>query len=120
MSSSLPKNTNEIIENILKIEDVKKLFKNKTAELTDYKIIQGYTTPTVLLIVIQKNKKGAQFANTYTFCEGSKGRIRIRHEVLLGSNSGPNVSRLILKLCPWFRTFGLDLYNSRVWYGNII
>ena len=45
MSSSLPKNTNEIIENILKIEDVKKLFKNKTAEFIDYKIIQDYMTP---------------------------------------------------------------------------
>ena len=44
MSSSLPKDTNEIIESILKIKDVKKLFKNKTAELTDYKIIQGYTS----------------------------------------------------------------------------
>jgi hypothetical protein len=114
MSSSLPKNTNEIIENILKIEDVKKLFKNKTAELTDYKIIQGYTTPTVLLVVIQKNKRGAQFANTYTFYEGSKG-IRIKHNVLLGNSSGPNISKLMLKLCPWFRTFGLDLYHSRIW-----
>lgn len=115
MSSSLPKDTNEIIENILKIEDVKKLFKNKTAELTDYKIIQGYTTPTVLLIVIQKNKKGAQFANAYTFYEGSSGKgIRIGHKVLIG-NSGPNMSRLTLKLCPWFRTFGLDLYHSRIW-----
>lgn len=114
MSSSLPKNTNEIIENILKIEDVKKLFKNKTAELINYKIIQGYTTPTVLLIVIQKNKKGAQFANAYTFYEGSKG-IRIGHRVLLGNSSGPNISKLILKLCPWFRTFGLDLYHSRIW-----
>ena len=36
MSSNLPKDTNEIIESILKIEDVKKLFKNKTAELTDF------------------------------------------------------------------------------------
>lgn len=116
MSSSLPKNTTEIIENILKIEDVKKLFKNKTAELTDYKIIQGYTTPTVLLIVIQKNKKGAQFANAYTFYEGSSGKgIRIGHRVLLGNSSGPNISKLILKLCPWFRTFGLDLHHSRIW-----
>lgn len=118
MSSSLPKDINEIIENILKIEDVKKLFKNKTAELTDYKIIQGYITYTVLLIVIQKNKKGEQFANAYTFYEaygGSSGKgIRIGHKVLLGS-SGPNMSRLIQKLCPWFRTFGLDLYHSRIW-----
>ena len=115
MSSSLPKDTNKIIENILKIEDVKKLFKNKTAELTDYKIIQGYTTSTVLLIVIQKNKKGAQFANAYTFYEGSSGKgIRIGHKVLIG-NSGPNMSRLILKLRPWFRAFGLDLYHSRIW-----
>lgn len=116
MSSSLPKNTNEIIESILKIEDVKKLFKNKTAELTDYKIIQNYIPPTVLLIVIQKNKKGAQFANAYTFYEGSSGKgIRIGHRVLLGNSSGPSISRLILKLCPWFRTFGLDLYHSRIW-----
>lgn len=115
MSSSLPKDTNEIIENILKIEDVKKLFKNKTAELTDYKITQGYTAYTVLLIVIQKNKKGAQFANAYTFYEGSSGKgICIGHKVLIG-NSGPNMSRLILKLRPWFRAFGLDLYNSRIW-----
>lgn len=115
MSSSLPKNTNKIIENILKIEVVKKSFKNKTAELTDYKIIQGHTTSTVLLIVIQKNKKGAQFANAYTFYEGSSGKgIRIGHKVLLG-NSGPNINRLILKLCPWFRAFGLDLYHSRIW-----
>lgn len=115
MSSSLPKDTNKIIENILKIKVVKKLFKNKTAELTDYKIIQGYTTSTVLLIVIQKNKKGAQFANAYTFYEGSSGKgIRIGHKVLIG-NSGPNMSRLIPKLCPWFRTFGLDLYHSRIW-----
>lgn len=116
MSSSLPKDTNEIIESILKIEDVKKLFKNKTAELTDYKITQGYTSSTVLLIVIQKNKKGAQFANAYTFYEGSSGKgIRIGHRVLLGNSSGPNISKLILKLCPWFRTFGLDLYHSRIW-----
>lgn len=117
MSSSLPKNTNEIIENILKIEDVKKLFKNKTAELIDYKIIQDYMTPyTVLLIVIQKNKKGAQFANAYTFYEGSSGKgIRIGHRVLLGNSFGPHISKLILKLCPWFRTFGLDLYHSRIW-----
>ena len=115
MSSSLPKDTNKIIENILKIKVVKKLFKNKTAELTDYKIIQGYTTSTVLLIVIQKNKKGAQFANAYTFYEGSSGKgIRIGHKVLIG-NSGPNMSRLILKLRPWFRAFGLDLYHSRIW-----
>lgn len=118
MSLSLPKNTNEIIESILKIKDVKKLFKNKTAELTDYKIIQGYATYTVLLMVIQKNKKGEQFANAYTFYEayeGSSGKgIHIGHKVLLG-NPGPNMSRLILKLRPWFRTFGLDLYHSRIW-----
>lgn len=118
MSSSLSKGTNEIIESILKIEDVKKLFKNKTAELTDYKITQGYTSSTVLLMVIQKNKKGEQFANAYTFYEayeGSSGKgIHIGHRVLLG-NPGPDMSKLISKLRPWFRTFGLDLYHSRIY-----
>lgn len=118
MSSSLSKGTNEIIESILKIEDVKKLFKNKTAELTDYKIIQDYTTSTVLLIVIQKNKKGEQFANAYTFYEAYEGSndkgIHIGHRVLL-VNPGPNMSRLISKLRPWFRTFGFGLYHSRIW-----